>query len=262
MAQLSQKGTIISFKTRSFQLPSASDSDDRETVYFNDHRGSGPPPGDIGTPGDTYIDVNASTLYACCVDGWMPWLGPTKRLESLPHPTQPNISFWCNTTQNGVSWMPISEMRMICTSGASASEVVADIIAAEASKIQKRLKRKPDDDVSCDDSDSDQAKRARVTKSPTPPTAPAAPAVLAWRRCQINSPLPASTPTRCPSSDTANQDSLPPLIPIRDFSVNPIPRAPPTDTPPTVVQSAPVIANFIHTITNPRPLPTAQANTS
>ncbi|KAJ6557515.1 hypothetical protein B0H19DRAFT_1234732 [Mycena capillaripes] len=253
---LVHQDTIISFRKRSFQLPSTSGSDDQETVYFNDYRGSGVPPSNIGTAGDTYINVNASTLYARCADAWMLWPGPTKRLESLPHPEHPTFSLWCNTTRNRVSWMQTSKIRIIVT---SASEVVSDIIAAEASESRKCSKRKPDDNASCDDSDSDQPKRARTTKSPIPSTARAAPAVLAWRRCQLNSSLPASAPTHSPSFDAADPNSLPPLVPIHNFSVTPIRWVIAADTPPTVMHSAPVIANFIHATKNRPPVVPAPA---
>jgi hypothetical protein len=108
------RSTIISCEKRSLVLSSGSDSDDeKSTADFDDYRGSGAPSSDLGTPGDTYIDVDALLLYARCAEGWMPWPGPAKRSASLVHPMHDSLFLWCNSTKNQVSWMRKIKMKKI-----------------------------------------------------------------------------------------------------------------------------------------------------
>jgi hypothetical protein len=66
--------------------------------------GSGPPPGDIGYPGDIYRDMTTQVydLYACLRDGWVPWTGISASDSSsvearrlLAHPNFPRHYLWC-----------------------------------------------------------------------------------------------------------------------------------------------------------------------
>ncbi|KAJ7250381.1 hypothetical protein C8J57DRAFT_1521382 [Mycena rebaudengoi] len=67
----------ISSEQRSFVI--SEDGPDKETEKFDDFRGTGVPPADLGSLGDTYIDTKASELYARCSDGWRKWPGPKFR---------------------------------------------------------------------------------------------------------------------------------------------------------------------------------------
>jgi hypothetical protein len=82
------------------------------TVPFYLFVGIGPPPKDIGYPGDIYRDktVRDYALYARFVNIWVPWTGrPTaddtihEHSNLLHHPYLTAHFLWC--TENGITWM-------------------------------------------------------------------------------------------------------------------------------------------------------------
>ncbi|KAJ7499903.1 hypothetical protein FB451DRAFT_1385564 [Mycena latifolia] len=54
-------------------------------IPFFEFRGPGAPPGDIGGPGDVYIDTAAGALYSKSEEDWTKWAGPDTE-ESPAHP--------------------------------------------------------------------------------------------------------------------------------------------------------------------------------
>ncbi|KAF7336923.1 hypothetical protein MVEN_02128700 [Mycena venus] len=233
----------ISSEERSFIVSSSSDSDNDDeetTVYFTDYRGSGAPPTDVGTPGDTYIDIDSAILHARYTDAWLPWPGTAKRSASLTHPIHDAFLLWCNTAKNQVSWMRKSKMKKIQS---SATEVVSRIIAVEA---RRNGKRKASSDGSPDV--NIPAKKARAVETPIPsqPGPSTAPAALAWRRCPTNPP---DRPTG--SFDNSNHAHGPPdLVPIHDFAVNVVHAAVRVSDAISFMRHEPVVANFIHATTS------------
>jgi hypothetical protein len=115
----------ISSEQRSFVI--SEDGPDKETEKFDDFRGTGVPPADLGSLGDTYIDTKASELYARCSDGWRKWPGPKFRRSAiapgqtppLAHPNRPELFLWCSVAKNKVMWLRESKMKKICESFSS-----------------------------------------------------------------------------------------------------------------------------------------------
>ncbi|KAJ7089994.1 hypothetical protein C8R44DRAFT_990815 [Mycena epipterygia] len=235
-------GAVISFERRSFTLSSQPEEGEKTDGLFNDYRGSGPPSIELGTLGDTYIDVFASTLYARCVGGWTIWPDPTQRSKLLPHPSHAGFYLWCSTAEKKVSWFRQMKMKKISV---SASAVVSQIIAAEERKKRRSLKRKADDVAQ---EGEIHAKKARAGDDATEDemSAPSAPVALAWRRCQPNpSSPPSAAPTAIPRMDVTAR--LPPnLIPIRNLAAF---SAPPRQIEPQkqkeMLKATPIIANYI-----------------
>lgn len=76
------------------------------TIYFHEMRGFGPPPGDVGYPGDVYIDMSpgAHGLWAIRTPNGGEWTHWTPN-EIIQHPHITYYYLWCST-RGEVSWYP------------------------------------------------------------------------------------------------------------------------------------------------------------
>jgi hypothetical protein len=133
-----------------YQLETPSESSTNITIPFYEFRGKGPPPTDIGNPGDVYIETGADAfaLYAKMRTGWKTWDPlPTwggifpPASEFLAHPDLENLNrfFWCDGYQLG--WYALSGVRgkrsrmrqegMYRTMGGLAEEHNSNAVASE-----------------------------------------------------------------------------------------------------------------------------------
>ena len=120
------------------------------SIPFYEFRGNGPPPTDIGNPGDVYLQIGAEnlTLYAKMRSGWKIWnplpmwgsmLPPASEL--IAHPDSDNLKryLWCDGYQLG--WYALSGVRgkrsrmrqdgMYRTKGGLTEEPNSTVVATE-----------------------------------------------------------------------------------------------------------------------------------
>ena len=123
---------------------------DRPTmVLFFEWRGRGAPPGDIGYPGDVYLDLTPGhfALYAHMTTKWVKWVGPRVQKEQLiAHPHFHDERF-LRCSEITVGWYAIktnTDNRFLPKTF-NASDAIKTIIANERKEPQDTRKRKQRD---------------------------------------------------------------------------------------------------------------------
>ncbi|KAJ6483798.1 hypothetical protein C8R47DRAFT_561081 [Mycena vitilis] len=89
-------------------LPYAITAPDSPKVVFYEFRGRGPPPGDIGRPGDIYWDVTFPyIIYFVGNDGWKAWNPQASDASQLlaRNPNFANRYLWTSRNHHGFSWL-------------------------------------------------------------------------------------------------------------------------------------------------------------
>ena len=81
-------------------------------IHYFEFRGQGPPPADLGSPGDVWLNVRAGelSLYARTQSDWVIWPGPRKaKKQMFEHPLVPGRYLWC--TRKHVLWYTCDGIR-------------------------------------------------------------------------------------------------------------------------------------------------------
>ncbi|KAF8271704.1 hypothetical protein EI94DRAFT_517748 [Lactarius quietus] len=81
-------------------------------IHYFEFRGQGPPPADLGSPGDVWLNVRAGelSLYARTLKEWAIWPGPRKaKKQMFEHPLVPGRYLWC--TRKHVLWYTCDGIR-------------------------------------------------------------------------------------------------------------------------------------------------------
>ena len=81
-------------------------------VHYFEFRGQGPPPADLGHPGDVWLNVRPGelSLYARTLTEWVIWPGPRKaKKQMFEHPLVPGRYLWC--TRKHVLWYTCDGIR-------------------------------------------------------------------------------------------------------------------------------------------------------
>ena len=81
-------------------------------IHYFEFRGQGPPPADLGYPGDVWLNVRPSelSLYARTLTEWAIWPGPRKaKKQMFEHPLVPGRYLWC--TRKHVLWYTCDGIR-------------------------------------------------------------------------------------------------------------------------------------------------------
>jgi hypothetical protein len=81
-------------------------------IHYFEFRGQGPPPADLGSPGDVWLNVRAGelSLYARTLTEWAIWPGPRKaKKQMFEHPLVPGRYLWC--TRKHVLWYTCDGIR-------------------------------------------------------------------------------------------------------------------------------------------------------
>ena len=81
-------------------------------IHYFEFRGQGPPPADLGFPGDVWLNVRAGelSLYARTLSEWVIWPGPRKaKKQMFEHPLVPGRYLWC--TRKHVLWYTCDGIR-------------------------------------------------------------------------------------------------------------------------------------------------------
>jgi hypothetical protein len=150
------------------------------TVYYYEIRGLGPPPNDIGYPGDVYIDMTPGSpaIYAMGNDEWTIWhghikhlVGPRGRYEPLgfPHPLLRDRFLWCS--DKSVVWYSRDSIRKdprFSKDGVLASCLIPKVMGyagAEPSSLGKRSREdETDGGVAQEDEETETVERIVVGK--------------------------------------------------------------------------------------------------
>ena len=81
-------------------------------IHYFEFRGQGPPPADLGYPGDVWLNVRPGelSLYARTLNEWVIWPGPRKaKKQMFEHPLVPGRYLWC--TRKHVLWYTCDGIR-------------------------------------------------------------------------------------------------------------------------------------------------------
>ncbi|KAI9512736.1 hypothetical protein F5148DRAFT_1161216 [Russula earlei] len=81
-------------------------------IHYFEFRGQGPPPADLGFPGDVWLNVRPGelSLYARTLSEWVIWPGPRKaKKQMFEHPLVPGRYLWC--TRKHVLWYTCDGIR-------------------------------------------------------------------------------------------------------------------------------------------------------
>lgn len=81
-------------------------------IHYFEFRGQGPPPTDLGFPGDVWLNVRPGelSLYARTLTEWVIWPGPRKaKKQMFEHPLVPGRYLWC--TRKHVLWYTCDGIR-------------------------------------------------------------------------------------------------------------------------------------------------------
>ena len=81
-------------------------------IHYFEFRGQGPPPADLGFPGDVWLNVRPGelSLYARTLNEWVIWPGPRKaKKQMFEHPLVPGRYLWC--TRKHVLWYTCDGIR-------------------------------------------------------------------------------------------------------------------------------------------------------
>ncbi|TFY76835.1 hypothetical protein EWM64_g7175 [Hericium alpestre] len=81
-------------------------------IHYFEFRGPGPPPNDLGHPGDVWLNVKPGeyNLYARMQSHWELWPGPRKAKKHMfAHPLVPGRYLWC--TRKHVLWYTCDGIR-------------------------------------------------------------------------------------------------------------------------------------------------------
>jgi len=81
-------------------------------IHYFEFRGQGPPPADLGFPGDVWLNVRPGelSLYARTLNEWAIWPGPRKaKKQMFEHPLVPGRYLWC--TRKHVLWYTCDGIR-------------------------------------------------------------------------------------------------------------------------------------------------------
>jgi hypothetical protein len=81
-------------------------------IHYFEFRGQGPPPADLGFPGDVWLNVRPGelSLYARTLTEWVIWPGPRKaKKQMFEHPLVPGRYLWC--TRKHVLWYTCDGIR-------------------------------------------------------------------------------------------------------------------------------------------------------
>ncbi|KAJ7172920.1 hypothetical protein C8R43DRAFT_977874 [Mycena crocata] len=193
----------LPFERRSFVVSSSENDTEDERVFFNDYRGSGVPSRNLGTPGDTYIDISGSILYAFCAEGWTVWPGPANRSSPIAHPTHAAFVLWCNIGKKRVVWVEKTRMKKILV---SAPEAIKQIISAPRKSLKRKAEgdnvnplKKPRIPDAEDSTAANAAPSAAKATSPQSPTTLPNPARSHPHKPTPSQATPASAPTSTPA---------------------------------------------------------------
>jgi hypothetical protein len=142
-----------------YKLTLDGDKPNRAKIPYYEWRGRGPPPGDVGYPGDVYLDLTpgAYALYAYTLGKWVKWVGPcVEKEEHIRHPHL--MDRFLGYSEKNVNWYSFSTIKGHARKlpSSTADEVIRTIVKFEReenrSKEAKRRRRK---DVDLDISDSE-----------------------------------------------------------------------------------------------------------
>ncbi|KAI0254202.1 hypothetical protein BJV78DRAFT_1186083 [Lactifluus subvellereus] len=107
------------YERRHFTVKTLPDSFPYEVIHDNglqihyfEFRGQGPPPADLGYPGDVWLNVRPGelSLYARTLSDWVIWPGPRKaKKQMFEHPLVPGRYLWC--TRKHVLWYTCDGIR-------------------------------------------------------------------------------------------------------------------------------------------------------
>ena len=107
------------YERRHFTIKTLPDSFPYEVIHDNglqihyfEFRGQGPPPADLGYPGDVWLNVRPGelSLYARTLGDWVIWPGPRKaKKQMFEHPLVPGRYLWC--TRKHVLWYTCDGIR-------------------------------------------------------------------------------------------------------------------------------------------------------
>lgn len=114
---------------------------DEATIYFYEMHGFGPPPTDVGYPGDVYIDISpfAHALWAIITPNGGEWTRWTP-VKAIQHPHIEYYYLWCST-RGEVSWYPGNMYSALSQNENYRKRNAADLIAEMLRANARRLER-------------------------------------------------------------------------------------------------------------------------
>jgi hypothetical protein len=110
---------LFAYERRHFTVKTLPDSfpyevirDNGLQIHYFEFRGQGPPPADLGFPGDVWLNIRPGefSLYAHTKTDWVVWPGPRKaKKQMFEHPLVPGRYLWC--TRKHVLWYTCDGIR-------------------------------------------------------------------------------------------------------------------------------------------------------
>jgi hypothetical protein len=152
-----------------------------DTVHYFEFRGEGPPPSDIGYPGDIYIDLTEGSpaVYAMGITEWVLWHGhlsckaghrDPREIKPFSHPLLRDRILWCS--EKTVMWYSRDTIRKdprFTEDSVLASCFISKVLEYEQRQVvqlgkRDREEQADDEVVQHDDADVETAERVIAGK--------------------------------------------------------------------------------------------------